>query len=219
MRLTPEGLPLILPAALLAALGLAGWLALGHRATLWLAFAAGLLTFFLLYFFRDPDRKITTGSGILVSPADGRVVIVAEVDEPSFIQGRARQISIFMSPLDVHVNRIPHSGRVSFKKYFPGKFIAAYKDKASTDNEQMHLGIETDSGRMLVKQIAGMIARRIVCYPTVGEEVITGQRMGMIKLGSRVDVLMPVAWRASVLPGQRVRAGETVIATICRPQK
>jgi phosphatidylserine decarboxylase len=117
-----------------------------------------------------------------------------------------------MSPLNVHVNRIPASGRVAYKKYYPGKFLPAYRDKASTDNEQMHLGIATGKGPVLVKQIAGLVARRIVCHPQVGEEVRAGQRMGLIKLGSRLDVLMPLEWKVTVSPGQAVRAGETAIA-------
>jgi phosphatidylserine decarboxylase len=202
---------MIAPAAVLAALSACAWLVLRHRAPLWLAAAAAALTLFLLFFFRDPERAAAAPDSV-VSPADGRVVALAEVDEPWFIRGRARQVSIFMSPLNVHVNRIPASGRVAYKKYYPGKFLPAYRDKASTDNEQMHLGIATGKGPVLVKQIAGLVARRIVCHPQVGEEVRAGQRMGLIKLGSRLDVLMPLEWKVTVSPGQAVRAGETAIA-------
>lgn len=213
MRIAPEGLPHILPAAALAALSLAAWLALRHRAPLWLAMAAGLVALFLLYFFRDPARQAPADPGAIVSPADGRVVVVAEVDEPFFIKGRARQVSVFMSPLDVHVNRAPAAGRVAYKKYHPGKFLPAYRDKASLDNEQMHLGIETAGGRVLVKQIAGAVARRIVCYPEIGDEVEAGQRMGLIKLGSRLDLFLPPDAAVSARVGDRVRAGLTVVGS------
>ncbi len=211
MRLAPEGLATLIPAAVLAAAAAAAWLVFRHRAPLYLALAFGLVLLFLLYFFRDPLRKPPLETDAIVSPADGRVVMVAEVDEPSFIGGRARQLSIFMSPLDVHVNRVPVSGRVAYKKYHPGKFLPAYRDKASTDNEQMHLGIETRRGRFLVKQIAGLVARRIVCHPEVGDDVRAGQRMGIIKLGSRLDLLMPLEARASVRLGDMVKAGTTVV--------
>ncbi len=212
MRLASEGLSLIIPAAALALLSACAWLMLRHRAPLWLTAAAAAATLFLVFFFRDPDRVAPAEPDKVVSPADGRVVVVAEVDEPSFIRGRARQVSIFMSPLNVHVNRIPTSGKVAYKKYYPGRFLPAYRDKASTDNEQMHLGLETAQGKVLVKQIAGLVARRIVCHPEVGEEVWAGQRMGLIKLGSRLDVLMPLEWSLAVKTGQSVRAGETAIA-------
>lgn len=211
MRLAPEGLPMIMPAAALSALSLAAWMLLRQRAPLWLAAAAAALTLFLLFFFRDPERAAALPDSV-ISPADGRVVAVAEVDEPFFLKGRAWQVSIFMSPLNVHVNRIPASGKVAYKKYFPGKFLPAYRDKASTDNEQMHLGIATDKGPVLVKQIAGLVARRVICYPKPGDEVRAGDRMGLIKLGSRLDVLMPLEWTVAVSLGQTVRAGETTIA-------
>lgn len=219
MRLAPEGMPMIIPAAALAALSLAAWLILRHRAPLWLAAAAAAVALFLLFFFRDPRREAAAAPGLVVSPADGRVVAVAEVDEPHFIRGRARQVSIFMSPLNVHVNRIPAPGKVGYKKYYPGKFLPAYREKASTDNEQLHLGIVTEEGPVLVKQIAGLVARRIVCHPEVGDEVRTGQRMGLIKLGSRLDVLMPLWWTVSVKTGQTVRAGETTIGARCLPRR
>ncbi|HBE72633.1 MAG TPA: phosphatidylserine decarboxylase family protein [candidate division Zixibacteria bacterium] len=211
MRPAPEGLTHILPAAALAALSLAAWLAFRHRVPLYIALGAGLVALFLLYFFRDPERRVPEGAGLIISPADGRVVVVAEVDEPFFIKGRARQVSVFMSPLDVHVNRAPVAGRVAYKKYHPGKFLPAYKDKASLDNEQMHLGIETAGGRVLVKQIAGALARRVICHPNIGDEVAAGQRMGLIKLGSRLDVMVPTEARIEVRVGDRVRAGETAI--------
>lgn len=213
MRIAPEGLPLILPAAALAALSLATWLALGHRAPLWLALAAGCVFIFLLYFFRDPARRPPVETGSIVSPADGRVVTVVEVDEPFFLGDRAIQVSIFMSPLDVHVNRTPVSGKVAYKKYYPGKFLPAFRDKASLDNEQMHLGIETAKGRVLMKQIAGTLARRIVCYPELGETVEAGQRMGLIKLGSRLDLFLPPDAEVKVRVGERVRAGQTVLGS------
>ncbi len=211
MRIAPEGLDAIVPAASLASLSLLLWLLVRHRVPLYLTLAAGIVFLFLLFFFRDPERKPPEGENIVASPADGRVVLVAEVDEPFFIKGRARQVSIFMSPLDVHVNRSPVSGRVAYKKYYPGRFLPAYKDKASLDNEQMHLGIETARGRVLVKQIAGVLARRIVCHPETGESVEAGQRIGLIKLGSRLDLFLPPMASISVRVGDRVRAGKTAV--------
>lgn len=211
MRIASEGWPLILPALVLAAACLAvAWWG-GYRPIYYLFWAALAVAVFLLFFFRDPERVPPRDPGLIISPADGRVVIVAEADEPFFLKSRAWQVSIFMSPLDVHVNRSPAPGRVEYKKYYPGKFLPAFKDKASTDNEQVHLGIATDRGRILLKQIAGILARRVVCHPQVGQSVAAGQRLGLIKFGSRVDLFIPISVRISVSRGQRVRAGETII--------
>lgn len=211
MRIAFDGWPLILPALILAAVGLAGALMGGQRFAYYLFWAALLVAGFLSFFFRDPERRPPREADLIISPADGRVVIVAQVEEPFFLQSPAWQVSIFMSPLDVHVNRSPASGRVEYKKYYPGKFLPAFKDKASTDNEQVHLGLATDRGKLLLKQIAGILARRVVCRPRVGESVAAGQRLGLIKFGSRVDLFVPASVRISVTSGQRVRAGETII--------
>jgi phosphatidylserine decarboxylase len=176
------------------------------------------LTSFALFFFRDPERKIPNGDGIIVSPADGKVFLIREFFENEFIFDEAIQVSIFMSPLNIHVNRIPISGEVKFLKYIPGKYIVAFDEKSSENNERKIIGIETEDGfKILVKQIAGFIARRIVCDVRKGDKVNTGQRFGMIKFGSRVDVIMPKdKVELLVNLGQSVKAGETIIAKVKR---
>ena len=151
-----------------------------------------LISGFTLFFFRDPERKTPNGDDLIISPADGKVFLIRELFENEFILDDAIQISIFMSPLNVHVNRIPISGEVKFLKYIPGKYIVAFEEKSSENNERKIIGIETGDGlKIMVKQIAGFIARRIVCEVKKGDKVKTGQRYGMIKFGSRVDVIMP----------------------------
>lgn len=177
-----------------------------------------ILSAFTLYFFRDPERNIPEGEDLVISPADGKVFLIRELYENEFIFDNALQVSIFMSPLNVHVNRIPISGEVKFLKYIPGKYIVAFDEKSSENNERKIIGIETENGvRILVKQIAGFIARRIVCEIEKGDKVKAGQRYGMIKFGSRVDVIMPKD-KVEVLVsiGQKVKAGETIIAKIKR---
>ncbi|CUS77323.1 phosphatidylserine decarboxylase [Candidatus Kryptonium thompsonii] len=177
-----------------------------------------LISGFTLFFFRDPERKTPNGDDLVISPADGKVFLIRELFENEFILDDAIQISIFMSPLNVHVNRIPISGEVKFLKYIPGKYIVAFEEKSSENNERKIIGIETGDGlKIMVKQIAGFIARRIVCEVKKGDKVKTGQRYGMIKFGSRVDVIMPknkVEILVSI--GQKVKAGETIIAKVKR---
>ncbi|MEJ2194159.1 MAG: phosphatidylserine decarboxylase family protein [Ignavibacteriaceae bacterium] len=150
-----------------------------------------LLLAFTLYFFRDPERNAPKRDDVVVSPADGRVLFVKEVDGNKFINGRANQVSIFMSPLNVHVNRVPITGQVDFIEYFEGKYIAAFEDKASELNERNELGITNINGKIFFTQVAGFVARRIVNELTVGDKVKIGERFGMIKFGSRVDVIAP----------------------------
>ncbi len=177
-----------------------------------------LLSSFTLYFFRDPERETPEGKDLIISPADGKVFLIREFFENEFIFDDAIQVSIFMSPLNVHVNRIPISGEVKFLRYVPGKYIVAFDEKSSENNERKTIGIETEDGvKVLVKQIAGFIARRIVCEVGKNDKVKTGQRYGMIKFGSRVDVIMPkdkVEILVSI--GQKVKAGEKIIAKIKR---
>jgi phosphatidylserine decarboxylase len=169
---------------------------------------------FTLNFFRDPDRTTPNGDSIVVSPADGKVIVVKKVQEQEFFKGAATQISIFMSPLDVHVNRIPVTGVVSHFRYVRGEFFAAFEDKASERNEQTIIGLENQSGKVLFKQIAGFVARRIVCNLKVGQTVSMGERFGMIKFGSRVDVFIPDNASVKVTVGDRAVAGETVLAEL-----
>jgi phosphatidylserine decarboxylase len=214
MRIAPEGSYQILLSFALALVF--GVLALIYRCqwTVLLSAACAIAGLFFCFFFRDPERAAPADPNALLSPADGTVVIIREVDEPFFIKGRARQVSIFMSPLNVHINRIPLAGTVEYKQYYPGKFLPAFKDKASTDNEQTHLGIVSDQGKVLVKQIAGTLARRVVCHPAVGDHVAQGQRYGLIKLGSRLDLFFPLAWEVRVTLKDNVQGGLSTIARI-----
>jgi phosphatidylserine decarboxylase len=171
-----------------------------------------LFLLFTLYFFRDPDRSTPGGANLIIAPADGKVVLVQDVVDTEFVHGDARQVSIFMSPLNVHVNRFPISGTVGYFCYFPGEFLVAFDDKASLRNERTHIGVQNSSQRVLFKQIAGFVARRIVAELQVGDRVTAGQRFGMIKFGSRVDVIMPRSVTVKVGVGDRTVAGETVLA-------
>lgn len=183
------------------------------RVPKYLLIALGLIVFGLTAnFFRDPQRDTPEGAGYIIAPADGKVVVVKEVEEPEFLHARARQISIFMSPLNVHVNRNPISGVVRYARYVPGEYFAAFEDKASEKNEQMILGVDNSLGKVLFKQIAGFIARRIVCTLNVGDTVEAGARFGMIKFGSRVDVMLPTSATVRVKVGDQAVAGETVLA-------
>jgi len=167
---------------------------------------------FTLNFFRDPERVSPSGDNIIISPADGKVVSIKKITENEFFKGEALQISIFMSPLNVHVNRIPVSGKVSHLRYVPGEFFAAFEEKASEKNEQTIIGLENNRGKVLFKQIAGFVARRIVCNLQVGDSVSAGNRFGMIKFGSRVDVFMPPSSIPKVALDQKAVAGETILA-------
>ena len=214
MNFAREGLIFIVIAALIAAGGYA--LALNRRSwPLWLlAFVLTLVAIWVAYFFRDPERSGERGKQLVIAPADGKVVQIAEVDEPAFLQSKAIRISIFMNVFNVHVNRYPVSGSVGYVHYNPGKFLNAAGDKASLENEQSSVGIETESYRILVRQIAGLIARRIVTYSKVGDKVNQGDRMGMIRFGSRVDVFLPVGSKVRVQNGQLTTAGVTVLAEV-----
>ena len=174
-------------------------------------FVAAVLLFLTLNFFRDPERKTPEKEGIIVAPADGKVIVIKNNLSNSFVGENCTQISIFMSPLNVHVNRIPISGKVEYLKYYEGKFIAAFEDKASENNERMETGIVSNQGKILFTQIAGFLARRIVNELKIGESVIIGNRFGMIKFGSRVDIIVPAKWEPVVKMDENVSAGETIL--------
>jgi len=177
------------------------------------AAAALALTLFIISFFRDPERVVPTDPQLILSPADGRVIKVAPVHDDRFLQSDATLVSIFMSPLNVHVNRVPARGRVIDVRYNHGKYFRAFADKASLDNEQNAVLMEDAQGRRLCfVQIAGFLARRIVCYLHSGMDVERGQRCGMIKFGSRADIYLPPGARVRVSVGDTARGGETVIA-------
>ncbi|MDP3024562.1 MAG: phosphatidylserine decarboxylase family protein [candidate division Zixibacteria bacterium] len=178
-----------------------------------------VITLFIVFFFRDPDREITQGEGIILSPADGRIVEIAPFSENGFLNSGGTKVSIFLSLWDVHINRNPISGVVKYAKYIPGSFNAAYKEKASSENEQNELGLENSQVKLILKQIAGTIARRIVCRIKEGDQVKIGERFGMIKFGSRAELFLPEKVKVLVKLNQQVRAGETVIGTydVCHP--
>ena len=170
------------------------------------------VTFFICNFFRDPDRLTPDNSGAVISPADGRVVSTGVVDENPFIDGPSLKIGIFMNIFNVHVNRIPFSGKIKKISYYPGKFFSANKEKASTDNEQNALILETDKQqRLCFVQIAGFIARRIICNVQEEESVICGQRFGLICFGSRVDIYLPADSTLDVVKGDKVKAGTSIL--------
>jgi phosphatidylserine decarboxylase len=204
MRIASEGYPLIFTAAILALLALAaGWIALGIILVLIALAVTG--------FFRDPERQAPKGEGLIVAPADGKVVGIAGVK--SAFLGSAKRVSIFLSPLDVHINRTPVEGKIERVTYQRGKFLAAYKDEASQRNEQNALTIVDSAGRMFgVVQIAGVMARRIVCRAKAGDRLARGERFGLIMFGSRTDAYLPENCQIEVVEGQRVKGGETVLA-------
>jgi phosphatidylserine decarboxylase len=209
-----EGLVFIAIAALIAAGTFA--LALNRRSwPLWLiAFLLTLISLWVAYFFRDPERSGPRGERVVIAPADGKVVLIQEVDEPAFMGGRTKRVSIFMNVFNVHVNRYPVSGTVRYVKYNPGKFLNAAVEKSSMENEQMSVGIESGGVRVLVRQIAGLIARRIVTYSKEGEQVEQAQRMGLIRFGSRVDVFLPLDAVVTAKIGDMTIAGTSVIAEL-----
>jgi phosphatidylserine decarboxylase len=171
-----------------------------------------LLSLFSLWFFRNPDRMPPSGTGVVVSPADGRIVYAGESPPGRYALVAGKRVSVFMSPVDVHVNRAPVTGRVASVRYHKGAFHVASVDKASLMNEQNGVAVVTPEGRTVTYvQIAGMVARRIVCDLKEGDAVRQGQRVGMIRFGSRVDLYLPAEVRLSVAIGDRVRAGESVI--------
>lgn len=214
MRFAREGLPFMWAAGIIA-------LSVGAAAFRWpkplltaAAVVCVLLAVWVAYFFRDPERHGERGPTLVIAPADGKVVQVMEVDEPAFMHGRAIRIAIFMNVFSVHVNRYPVSGRVTYTHYNPGKFLNAAVDKASLENEQSSVGIESGPHRVLVRQIAGLVARRIVTYSRPGDQADQGERFGIIRFGSRVDVYLPVGSTPRVRVGEHTSAGTTVIAEL-----
>jgi phosphatidylserine decarboxylase len=179
-----------------------------------LALAGVLLAGWCYYFFRDPERGGERGDRLVVAPADGKVVLINEVDEPAFMRGRSTRVSIFMNVFSVHVNRYPVSGTVRYVNYAKGKFRNAVTPESSAENEQMSVGVESGPYRVLVRQIAGLIARRIITYSRDGERVQQGDRMGLIRFGSRVDVFLPPGAVLRVQLGEMTAAGTTVLAEL-----
>lgn len=175
----------------------------------------GGLTLLTIYFFRDPERTPPKDSNLIISPADGTVVLVKEIEEETYLKQKATQISIFLSPLNVHVNRVPLSGIVEYVKYHPGKYLMAWEDGASELNERADFGLLHESGiKIFFKQITGFLARRIVYYIDEGEQVQAGQRFGIMKFGSRMDVVVPSGVEVNVKKGDKTVAGVSVIGVI-----
>lgn len=211
MRIAPEGRPFVaigmtVLGGLIALAGTMGGL-WWSGAALWLPVAA-----WVPWFFRDPPRPGPRGDNKVIAPADGRVVSVLEVDEPDVIGGRALRVSIFMNVFNVHVNRYPADGEITHRNYHPGAFVNATLDKASEHNERMSLGLRSPRGPIMVRQIAGLIARRIVTDDALGARVRQGDRLGIIRFGSRVDTFLPPDVRPTVTVGEHTVAGITVIA-------
>ena len=171
-----------------------------------------VVTLCICGFFRDPDRVIPDEEGVVVSPADGKVIIAGPVEQSPYYDGPAFKISIFMSVFNVHVNRVPFSGKVNSIDYYPGKFFSANLDKASQQNEHNAVSIEMDNGKPLcVVQIAGLIARRIICYINPGDQLLRGQRFGLICFGSRLDIFLPTEINLKVAVGDKVKAGTSIL--------
>ncbi|MDD5344448.1 MAG: phosphatidylserine decarboxylase family protein [Smithella sp.] len=178
----------------------------------WLTILFAFITFFIIWFFRNPDRYFQDEEKVLISPADGKIIKIENVEVNGTISGEFKKISIFMNVFNVHVNRAPYSGQIEAINYHEGKFFSANLDKASLDNERNEIMIRTEDGRSLwMVQIAGLIARRIVCWVNVGTIVKKGERVGLIRFGSRVDVYLPDDSRISVKLKDKVKAGETVL--------
>ncbi len=178
----------------------------------WLTAIFLVLTLFMFYFFRDPERVTVPVGNAFYAPADGKIIVIKETEEKEVMHSNALMISIFMSPLNVHVNRIPCDGVVKEVKYFPGKFLSAFKDEASTANEHITMLLESTHGNIVVKQIAGFVARRAVCRVKPGDALKQGERYGLIKFSSRLDVYLPLNTTVKVKLGDKVTAGETIIA-------
>ena len=207
MRIDSAGLPFIGGALVLALLA--------GTAVAWvLALPFLVLGAFFLFFFRDPARDISAGGDDVVSPADGRVLVAGDAEAAATPEGVWQQISIFLSPMDVHVNRVPVSGRITRVTYQPGTFLPAYHRSAAATNERSEIWIDHDGQTVVARQIVGVLARRVVCRAVSGMEVRAGDRYGIMKFGSRMDIFLPPSATIRVAVGDSVRGGETVIAVL-----
>ncbi|HYA12284.1 MAG TPA: phosphatidylserine decarboxylase family protein [Thermodesulfovibrionales bacterium] len=204
LKIAPDGYPFIIIFALITIL-------VYIFGKPWIAVLPLTITIFIAFFFRDPERTMPGGNGIFVSPADGKVILIKNVYEKDYLHTESKEISIFMSLFNVHVNRAPCDGKVSLIKHSPGKFLVAHKDAASMENENTVILLEGKDGKILVRQVAGYLARRIVCRVKVDDVLRRGERYGMIKFGSRLDVYLPKDAEIKIKLGDKVRAGETII--------
>jgi len=204
LKIAPDGYPFIIIFALITVL-------IYFFGKPWIAILPLTIALFMLLFFRDPERKYPEGEGIFVSPADGKVILIKDVYEKDYLKAESKEISIFMSLLNVHVNRSPCDGKVSLVKHSSGKFLVAHKDAASMENENTVMVLEGKDGKIVVRQVAGFLARRIVCRAEVGDKLRRGERYGMIKFGSRLDVYLPKNVKIKVKAGDKIKAGETIL--------
>lgn len=205
MRIAPEGWPFIIGAWIITAV-------LGAFAPIWVAAGWIVIALWVVAFFRDPIRTGPRGEDVCIAPADGVVVSVVNVDEPSYVKDRTIRVSIFMNVFNVHVNRYPMGGKIEYRHYNKGSFGHAGTEKASLENEQSSVGLLTSKGKVLIRQIAGLVARRIVTDHEVGVAVVQAERMGLIRFGSRVDIFLPVTAKVLVHTGDKTQAGATVVA-------
>jgi phosphatidylserine decarboxylase len=202
-----DGWRFILPVAAVSAAAFAGgWLVTGA--------ALAVLATFVVYFFRDPERETPEGDDLAVSPADGKVVSIGEIDHPGFPEGRALRVGIFLSVFNVHINRAPVQGSVRSTRHKPGRFRNAMLDRSSDENEHNIIAMDSSWGYMEIKQIAGAIARRIVCSCRAGDSVARGQRIGLIRFGSRTEAYLPIGTEIWVRKGDRVRGGATPLGRV-----
>jgi phosphatidylserine decarboxylase len=206
MKVDRAGWPFVLGALALA-------LVFGAAGLRWLAGASAVLTAFMLYFFRDPERHVPREPGAIVSPADGRVLVAGDAEPSSAPPGPWTQISIFLSPVDVHINRIPIAGRVTRVEHTPGRYLAAYHPDSARVNERNEVWLDHEGETVVCRQVVGVLARRLVCRIGPGALVKTGERYGLMKFGSRIDLFLPRTVNLRVAVGDRVRSGETVVAT------
>lgn len=211
-----EGFKIILVAALLMVGGLLLMDNFIHVFWLQKSLMILLLVFFVLVlqFFRDPKRNTVLNDDHIIAPADGKVVVIEDVEENEYFKEKRKQISIFMSPLNVHVTRYPVSGKVAYSKYHPGKYLVAWHPKSSEDNERTTIVVKNQRvGEILYRQIAGAVARRIVNYAKTGQQVIQGEDAGFIKFGSRIDIFVPLDMKIKVELNQKTKGGETILAS------
>ncbi|KUO62937.1 phosphatidylserine decarboxylase [bacterium BRH_c32] len=210
--ITKYGLSTFYITLLVALIIIASGIFVGNNILKYILIIAGIvLALFTINFFRDPERVTPNKDAAVFSPADGKIIIVKDIEDKRFINGKAKQISIFMSPLDVHVNRIPITGKVEYLRYIKGEYLVAFYEKADERNERSEIGIASQWGKVLFTQVAGTIARRIVYNLSEGDSVTAGNRFGMIKFGSRSDVVVGSDWNLKVKLGDKVTAGETIL--------
>ena len=214
MKLHREGFKIILFSTLILGglnFGLLEWI--GDNWITQSVLLVSLVVYILIIqFFRNPSRFTPVDENNIIAPADGKVVVIEDVEEPEFFKGKRKQISIFMSPLNVHVNRYPISGKVVYQRYYPGKYLVAWHPKSSTENERTTVVVENAKTQVLFRQIAGALARRIVCYAKEGNAATQGAEYGFIKFGSRIDLFLPVDCKINVNLGQKTKGGETILA-------